>query len=901
LLLPVSGFAYTNEQKIAAALFKIPIDKIDSSMGVYYSYNPWKNNPSSISDSACGYIGGHTGIDMQTKDVAGAATANRKYYAVSSGQVITAGGDYGTVAIYDSTKNITVLYLHSRQISVTKNSIVKVGDVLGIQGDTGSPGAEHVHLETRQGKHSGAACKSSDTINPVTTITNYLNNNSSNDTSIGDMYNDFKGISVAHIQTFLDNFTGDLKNQNLGNIYDLDENNFYNQVTNWNLAVFYGGVSNMSPAEIIYYSAKENNINPILLIAKIQQEQSLISQSASQHKLNRATGYGIPNSNPSGDPQYKSFLAQLTGLTYQFDKFRGQGLSFREAYDTYTVDNTGQDASYNNFMEIYENYAVLMDDIILDSGGTPVEPPRMSAPDLRFPSDGSTDNPISDVNFGWYLKNSENIIDDVRFTLREATAYGGSTGDYVGSCSGSNGKSIGIRTNYSLNQCGDNLKPDQWYKWAVSLSFNNGSKDEGFVGFFKTEALDAAQRPTLLLPVNGSENIEELLQTRFTWTLNNPSSIIDDVQFTLREASGNNGSLGAYVGNCNKWSLGVREATYVTNCGPRLKAGQWYRWSVALYFNNGLDPINQEAFFKTQSDTSSPEIPPVNPTSDFAWHGNGSIISYHHRLLEPSERDGQDYPYGVTRDVVKLHANSTKPIGFFQWQVNMNDCQRLQLFSEDFNDSVDITIGKWNSRADDITFENVSLPFVIGDSNTGGRFNFVNGRWLMLKVALHDRLNQEAELQAICTSNNESNANYIMGGGDAVVMRNNYQWAGNGSVISHMYRALSDQRDESLGTDWPFGAFQDKLVVTPSSQKSMVFFQWQQDEVCRQVVIDASNNQSVTVSTKRWNETQAQVVYQNSQLPVTLSATGNNGNWQLIQVQFDSSVNQKTDVTATCH
>ncbi|MEK7991609.1 MAG: M23 family metallopeptidase, partial [Thiotrichaceae bacterium] len=604
LLLPISGFAYTNEQKIAAALFNIPIDKIDSSSGANYSYNPWKNNPGSIADNACGYIGGHTGIDMQTKDVAGAATADRNYYAVAPGQVIAIGTDrVGTVAVYDSANDITVLYLHTRTTLVTENTTVKVGNILGIQGDAAFPGAEHVHLETRQGKHVKAACDSNLTLNPVTTITNYLNNSNSNESSIGDMYNDFKGISIANIQTFLEYFGGDLKNKNLGSIYDLDENNFYSEISDWNLPILFNGVFDMSPAEIIYYSAKENNINPVLLLAKIQQEQSLISQTASQHTLNRATGYGIPNSNPSGDPKYKSFLAQLTSLTYQFDKFRGQGLSFREAYDTYTVDNTGQDASYSRFMQIYENYAVLMDDIILGSGGTPVEPPRMSAPSLRFPSDGSANNPISDVDFGWYLKNSENIIDDVRFTLREATAYGGSTGDYVGSCSGSNGKSIGVHSNYSLGQCGDNLKPDQWYKWAVSLSFNNGSKDEGFVGFFKTESLDAAQRPTLLLPVNGSESIEELQYTRFTWNLNNPVSIVDDVQFTLREASGNNGSVGAHVGNCDDLSIGVKEAFYASTCGQQLKAGQWYKWSVALHFNNGLDPINQVAFFKTQSES----------------------------------------------------------------------------------------------------------------------------------------------------------------------------------------------------------------------------------------------------------------------------------------------------------
>jgi len=190
-----------------------------------------------------------------------------------------------------------------------------------------------------------------------------LNDNSQ--PQLGDIYNDYKNISISEIQNFLEHFSGDLKNEFLYNYFDMDSNNFYQEIPDWNLLEFANGVFKMSPAEIIYYSAKENNINPVLLLTKIQQEQSLISQSATQHKLNRATGYGIPNSNPDGDPKYRSFLAQLTGLTYQFDLFRGRGLSFRDAYDTYTVDNTGQDASFSSFMELYESYAVLMDNLLV--------------------------------------------------------------------------------------------------------------------------------------------------------------------------------------------------------------------------------------------------------------------------------------------------------------------------------------------------------------------------------------------------------------------------------------------------------------------------------------------------------------------------------------------------------
>jgi murein DD-endopeptidase MepM/ murein hydrolase activator NlpD len=161
----------SNRRIIASHLFDIPLAQIDGSNGANYGYNPWKNIPS----SDCGYRGGHTGIDIQTKDVAGNKTATRKFYAVSEGKVITAGGDrLNTIAIYDASRNITTIYLHARSVFVSKGNDIDVGEELGIQGDKGSPGAEHVHIEVRSGKKSNAACQASDTLNPETNILVYL-------------------------------------------------------------------------------------------------------------------------------------------------------------------------------------------------------------------------------------------------------------------------------------------------------------------------------------------------------------------------------------------------------------------------------------------------------------------------------------------------------------------------------------------------------------------------------------------------------------------------------------------------------------------------------------------------------------------------------------------------------
>jgi hypothetical protein len=96
---------------------------------------------------------------------------------------------------------------------------------------------------------------------------------------------------------------------------------------------------NLSPAELIYYSAKENDINPVLLLAKLQDEQSLLTQGKNhgdfEHRLERATGYGIRDTSPSDD--WLGFYPQLVGSTYQWHLYRESSLNFKDAYEKYTT------------------------------------------------------------------------------------------------------------------------------------------------------------------------------------------------------------------------------------------------------------------------------------------------------------------------------------------------------------------------------------------------------------------------------------------------------------------------------------------------------------------------------------------------------------------------------------
>ena len=99
-----------------------------------------------------------------------------------------------------------------------------------------------------------------------------------------------------------------------------------------------GNVYKLNPAEIIYYAALENRVNPLLLLVKLQEEQSLIGQTyagaALQHKLDRAVGYGVLESNPS-TTKWFGFYPQLVGMSYEFSVM-GKKKDFHAAFLEYT-------------------------------------------------------------------------------------------------------------------------------------------------------------------------------------------------------------------------------------------------------------------------------------------------------------------------------------------------------------------------------------------------------------------------------------------------------------------------------------------------------------------------------------------------------------------------------------
>lgn len=188
----------------------------------------------------------------------------------------------------------------------------------------------------------------------------------------------FVDIPVEAIQQFLKDYGSVLKDIDL-NIYQLDPERDGKSWSKhigdaWSLDELKNDrptIEKYSPAKIIYLSAKENNINPVILLAYLHKEQSLIEKGQSsfpdlQHILNRAVGYGMKE---SGDcPKYYGFLAQLTGLSYEIDselpKFKGnytriidgKEITIKSAFAHFHYDYTPHLQSARALFAIYNKY-----------------------------------------------------------------------------------------------------------------------------------------------------------------------------------------------------------------------------------------------------------------------------------------------------------------------------------------------------------------------------------------------------------------------------------------------------------------------------------------------------------------------------------------------------------------
>ena len=121
-----------------------------------------------------------------------------------------------------------------------------------------------------------------------------------------------------------------------------------------------GNVYMLTPAEVIYYSAKENSVNPVLVLAKIQHEQGLITNPSPskglQAALDDAVGYSHYDGAGAPASKYTGFYPQLVAMTFQFQQnLKNQG-NFLAGYST---DST----ALGKVQTLYKSYAVSMNHI----------------------------------------------------------------------------------------------------------------------------------------------------------------------------------------------------------------------------------------------------------------------------------------------------------------------------------------------------------------------------------------------------------------------------------------------------------------------------------------------------------------------------------------------------------
>ena len=157
------------KDKIVEVLFNLKSG--DADKVTYHDYNDY-GEAAHLHNGCNGYEGGHSGWDVQTKNVAGdVPTVDEPFYSLTAGEVIRSEESaLNTIAVYSRDDDKTTLYLHARRIDVSKTS-VKVGDRLGIQGNTGLSDnprdREHVHIEVRTGRARSPSCGAGATTPPI--------------------------------------------------------------------------------------------------------------------------------------------------------------------------------------------------------------------------------------------------------------------------------------------------------------------------------------------------------------------------------------------------------------------------------------------------------------------------------------------------------------------------------------------------------------------------------------------------------------------------------------------------------------------------------------------------------------------------------------------------------------
>ena len=188
--------------------------------------------------------------------------------------------------------------------------------------------------------------------------------------------------------------------------YDLGFDNYYNYSNNLTQATPLSDKSTaqlLTPAEILYYACVENDMNVVWMLANIQKEQSLVSETHNAEptydvRLAHAVGY---KKNWSEGEKNCGYIGQVISATYQFKLFANDGKNMEEAYNSYTDPNDTSNMRFDKFKpDIYDVYAAKFDALL---GTTPpvVEEEYLAYPTITAPAADGTYTAGSAITFSW--------------------------------------------------------------------------------------------------------------------------------------------------------------------------------------------------------------------------------------------------------------------------------------------------------------------------------------------------------------------------------------------------------------------------------------------------------------------------------------------------------------------
>ena len=408
-------------------------------------------------------------------------------------------------------------------------------------------------------------------------------------------------ITPQTVQAFLESYGGSLKNTTLvngqtkvisGSSYlDLGFDNYYahsNTLTEPHLKTK-TAAQGLTPAEIIYYACIENDMNIVLMLSKLQQEQSLIGSAATQGKLDCAMGYlKSDHSHYTTGEKFCGFIGQMIAATYQFRTYANSGYSLEGAYSKYSPSSDGN-ASFDYFKaQFYDPYAARFGSLI----GENPQPGVIAAPVITSPTDeyysgtqGTHYTEGQSISFKWTsVTNASYYLYSVK---RLSGAPNPSDDEPANGASFANG--VRVNSAQTVTIPSSYLTGGYWYKFAVGAYESESNFTWGrYVYVFIQRSAVTVGTPTITSPTDEyysntqGTHYTEGQSISFKWTaVSNASYYLYSVKRLANYPSPSDNEISSGEPFAN--GVRVNSAQTITIPSSYLTGGYWYKFAVGAY------------------------------------------------------------------------------------------------------------------------------------------------------------------------------------------------------------------------------------------------------------------------------------------------------------------------------